>query len=129
MPDTDVILDARRARAQLAILQSIASLLEKQDGATSIVVSVEGHQIAHFELPASRLALDDPCQEAIHAVLRDAAKRLTTDQIIAAMEKRHQDTGCRVFSDSWVKEKLSEMIDSGAVDNDQKSKPKGYGLL
>jgi hypothetical protein len=55
--------------------------------------------------------------------LRAVGHRLTTSQLLSEMVKRGERP-----SESTVKKRLAAMVTDGRLTNDQKARPKGYGL-
>jgi hypothetical protein len=73
--------------------------------------------------PAPRPLPDDErdCQADILAVLREAGRRMTTNQILSELSRRGW-----VHGDSTVKSYLSEMVTDGDVSKDPRAHPPGY---
>lgn len=63
------------------------------------------------------------CAADILTVLRAAGRRMTTMDILAELDRSGME-----WSDRTVKGCLAELVDAGTIDNDQKARPRGYGV-
>jgi hypothetical protein len=66
---------------------------------------------------------ENRCEEDIVAVLRAAGHRLTTMQILEALDRQGMPHG-----ESTVKAHLAGMVRRGVLDKDPDANPHGYGL-
>ena len=66
---------------------------------------------------------ESKCLDDIRAALQDAGRRLTTTQLLAALDRRGTPWG-----ESTVKHTLAAAVDAGFLTNDQRANPRGYGL-
>lgn len=66
---------------------------------------------------------DQTCRDAILLTLREAGRRLTTSQLLTAME-----AAGRVYGESHVKATLASLVRSGELDNRTDTVPRGYGF-
>jgi hypothetical protein len=64
-----------------------------------------------------------PARLRILAILKDAGGRLTKPQILDAMRKTDPNP-----SENTLRIELANMRNAGWIDNDQKSRPRGYGI-
>jgi hypothetical protein len=74
-------------------------------------------------LALGRQQLPQGCRADICAVLREAGKRLTTSEILTALDKSN-----RVWGESTVKTNLADMVEDRLITNRQDVRPRGYGL-
>lgn len=65
----------------------------------------------------------ESCEADIREILEDAGQRLTTMQILAAL-----DRAGKLWGESTVKRKLAEMVRDGQLTNEKERRPRGYGL-
>ena len=74
-------------------------------------------------LNAGREWTPDELESDIIETLQGAGERLTTMQLLSAMER-----GGRIHGESTVRGRLRLMVKSGVLTNDQSAKPPGYAV-
>jgi hypothetical protein len=84
----------------------------------SLIVTVDGVTMSIHRGPA-RAPIADPCLAAIVSTLRAAGRRLTTLQLLAAM-----DAAGHQFSERTVSGRLSQAVRDGLITTDRS----GYGI-
>lgn len=107
-----------------AVAAMIAAYLQSNPEHFVIDIRRGDHTLAHIDVPAAGPAnLANDCQRDIWLTLQDVGHRLTTTALLAELDKRG-----RKWAESWVRECLVAMMDTGLIDNQQRTNPKGYGF-
>jgi hypothetical protein len=113
------------------LLAVALDLREIQDGSLSppleiVVRGGNGTEVV-FRYAAAELAApaapETPCTADILAVVCAAGRRLTTSQILTALEQANH-----LHGESTVKGTLARLVDAGVLTNDPDARPRGYGL-
>ncbi len=108
-----------------AAIAELVRLLRAVPGAASVTV-VCSHSTITVAVPPPPPAEpreDDErdCAADVLAVLRDASRRLTTNQILTELEQRDWIHGERT-----VRGRLADMVEDGQLTNDRRAVPPGY---
>jgi len=109
-----------------ALLASLHTFLDSVEDEVTIEVRLLHGGAFQVTLPAAPPPVRhdaSTCRQDIISVLRSAGHRLTTSQILNALDKRYMTWG-----ESTVKAKLAEMVRDGTLTNDPNARPQGYGL-
>ncbi len=111
-----------------AAIAALHHLLSAVGDAVTISVQTARGTLATFHLgpptPQPQTLDDDErdCRADILTVLIEAARRMTTNQILSELSRRQWHHGERT-----VKGNLAEMVIDGDVDKDPRAHPPGYG--
>src|SRR5262245_30965804 len=113
-----------------AVRNALQALLDQLEIPVSVTVRRKnGQLVARFALPAPAGPEVSPgygasCREALLAVLASAKSRLTTMQLVTALE----ETGT-LTSQKTVERCLSHLLREGLVNNSQRDRPPGWALV
>ncbi len=124
----------QRDNERRALLAALTLLLDNLSEVVHVAITgADGRKIADLlwppplrqapETPPEPARADDDrdCRADILAVLREAGRRLTTNQILAELERRSW-----LWGEGTVKRHLAGLMSDGELTNDSRARPPGY---
>jgi hypothetical protein len=108
--------------------RAILTLLDSLTSNATVLILSDNCMVGHFHFPAKAdghtQLPQTACGEDILLILGEAQRRLTTPEILKALEERKLFHG-----ETTVKVTLSRLVKEGRVDNRSDVFPRGYAAL
>jgi hypothetical protein len=108
-----------------AVRASLNALLDTLPGPVTVIVITPAGLCQPFQLPQTISPPINltPCSKDILYVLGEAGHRMTTPEILSAL-----DTSELIHGETTVKLALAKMVKDGVLDNRPDANPRGYGI-